>query len=126
MGISDHYGRPSEEQLFRAYLKVAPNLTINKQLVMKEEIDALKQHQDQKVAKLQQELKSWEGIAEKMKVYIDRQKQKEESLEASIKRHIDEHLWYSSRYGLSDPYRKKMEEFGKKLQELPDDDDVEE
>jgi integrase len=123
LGISDHYGRPSEEQLFRAYLKVVPNLTINKQLIMKEEIDALKQHQDHKVAELQQQLKSWEEIAEKMKVYVDRQKKKEESLEATVKRYLDEHSWYVNKYGFSDSYRKKIKEFGDKLEALPEDND---
>jgi integrase/recombinase XerD len=77
------------------------------QLKMRQLIDKSNLERDNTIQALQQELKSWEGIAEKMKVYVDRQKKKEESLEASMKRYMDERLWYASRYGLSEPYRKK-------------------
>jgi hypothetical protein len=36
LGISDHYGRPMEQDLFSDYLKVVEALTINKQIEFKE------------------------------------------------------------------------------------------
>jgi hypothetical protein len=36
IGISDHYGKPTELDYFRQYLQVVPHLSINKQIAMEQ------------------------------------------------------------------------------------------
>jgi hypothetical protein len=43
-------------------------------------------------------------------------------LESSMKCYMDEHSWYVSKFGLSEPYRKKIEGFREQMRALPDDD----
>jgi integrase/recombinase XerD len=95
-------------------------LTVPGHMEREQEFKDLKEQVNQ----MGQELKSWEGIAEKMKVYVDMQKKEKESLETRLRRYIDEHSWYVNRFGLSEPYRKKIEEFREKLKDLPDSDNV--
>jgi hypothetical protein len=81
---------------------------------------------DNMIQALQQDLKSWEEIAEKMKVYVDRQKEEEEG------RRVMYDTLDRLSPGWREPYlatlrqpidRKKVEEFLEKIRALPDCDD---
>ena len=89
---------------------------------LQELIDKSNLERDNTIQALQQELKSWEEVAEKMEVYVDRQKKEEEE-----RREMYDILDKQSP-GWDEPYlatlrqpfdRKKVEEFLEKIRALP-------
>jgi hypothetical protein len=70
---------------------------------------------------MQQDLKSWHSLAEKMKAVIDRQEQEKKHFWES---HIREVSWYQNKYGLSEPTMKKIEQAKRQIDALlPDADE---
>jgi integrase len=132
LGISDHYGRPMEQDLFSDYLKVVEALTINKQIEFKEvaenqQVLLLKmQTKDSEIMMLKEQMskmqQDFESYDQKVKDAVDKFKDYDERQKGQIRFYKDQFDAYRKHYGglpLTDETRRKLESFLEQIENAP-------
>ncbi len=102
-------------------IKAAEQLRVS-QLVKESNLD-----RDNTIIELQNCLKTYddkiEQFGEKFRTFIDRHKKEERDRKRYLDSLIKERDWYISKYGVSEPFRKRIEELQKQISTLPEDDE---
>ena len=93
---------------------------------MKGQIDKMQQDfrsSDEKVKEERESQERWiNHFMDKNRQVLDKIKEERESQEKWMKDLMDEHKWYVNKYGPSEPFLKRIEEFEEQIDPLPPDD----